>query len=243
MSKNQKKVEVWIVEDEIDLSEMLALSLRNNGCEVIEFSNSEKFLEVFELRKPPNVVITDIRFPFGPNGRDLLKAIKSKDVFSPSVIIVTAYEDYPIETLYNEGAESIFIKPFDLQEIGFTVNRLALPLRERITTEPTEFFQHFSSSKIVNNCDVGDYMFGRGGMCIKTNQRLFMNEIVNFTISIRELDNINVEVIGIVRWENIYSQIPEYGIEIIKLTPPDPYLELVEKTHPLAYIPNITINS
>lgn len=242
MFENLKKTKVWIIEDELDLCEMLTLSLIHKGYDVTGFSNPFKFIEAFDSGKTPDVVITDIRFPFGLNGRDVLKSIKAKNVFVPSVIVVTAYEDYPVEVLYNDGAESVLIKPFDLQEIAVAVSRLALPFRDRFDFEPKELFPNLTYSRYIPNSEIKNYKLGRGGLCIAINQRLSVGEIVNFTLDVEELDNIVVEILGIVRWENLRCQIPEYGIEIIKMNPIQPFLKLIEGMNLVPYIPNRITN-
>ncbi len=238
MFGNSRKLEIWIIEDETDLCEMLTLSFRSQGHCVVQFSRADSFLETFNSGKTSDIVITDIRFPIGLNGKELLKTIKERNPFTPPVIIITAYEDYSVRTLYDEGAESIFVKPFNLQEIDSAINRLTLPIKNRFSLSVEEFTLHFSNYvRTIDTKEIIDYDFGRGGLCIRSSQKLNINEFVNFTINMREIDNYKPEITGIIRWYNPIKPQPEYGIEIINVNPPDLFLDLLEKTLPVAYIP------
>lgn len=243
MTNALRNLEIWIVEDEIDLSGMLNLSFTTRGHRVVEFSKANDFLEAFGSGRIPHIVISDIRFPIGVDGRELLKVVKQKNHFIPPVILMTAYEDYDISTLYNDGAESIFQKPFDLQEIELAINRLTLPLRTKLSLTLNNFSRHLSNNvKVIHSREILDYKLGRGGLCIKSTHKLRISDVVDFTINIRELDNYGLEIIGIVRWLNIHSRIPKYGVEIISVNSPNLLGELLGKTKPLPYIPKETLN-
>ncbi len=116
-----------VVDDEPDMRWLLAGVLRDQGFEVVAAENGRAALEQIS-RESPDVVLLDLRMP-GLDGIQVLKQVKAVDPHIP-VVIVTAYGALPSAVrAMRLGAYDYLTKPFDNDEILFTLRR-ALEKRE-----------------------------------------------------------------------------------------------------------------
>lgn len=103
---------IVIAEDEPDIRELIAFTLRFAGHEVITGSNGE---EGYELAKKehPDLVMLDVRMP-KMTGYEACKRIKSEpDIAKTPVIFLSAKgQENEIEQGLSVGAEDYLLKPF-----------------------------------------------------------------------------------------------------------------------------------
>ena len=106
---------ILIVEDDSDISQMLAELFALNGyCSVQAFSGTEALLCVD--REPPAAVILDLMLP-GMSGECVLAEIKGKYP-ETMVIVEQAKEDVNTRiSLLKAGADDYLTKPFDTGEL------------------------------------------------------------------------------------------------------------------------------
>ncbi len=116
-----------VVDDEPDVRWLLTRVLRDKGLEVVTAEDSLAALEQIP-REPPDVILLDLKMP-GLDGIQVLEQVKRMDPHMP-VVIVTAYGDLgsAVQAM-RLGAYDYVTKPFDNDEIVFTVKR-ALEKRE-----------------------------------------------------------------------------------------------------------------
>ena len=98
-----------LIDDEKSIVDVMAISLKSDGYEVLTSSSGEEGLEIFD-RESPDIVITDIKMP-GMDGIEILKAIKERSDIT-EVIIITGHGDVDnaIEAL-KYGASDFINKP------------------------------------------------------------------------------------------------------------------------------------
>ena len=106
---------ILIVDDEVDLREIVASELEFAGATIFQAENVSHAQEILNHQKV-DLIVSDIRMP-GGTGIDLLKFIKSKDVESPPIILITGFADITLEDAYHLGAEALISKPFKLEEL------------------------------------------------------------------------------------------------------------------------------
>jgi two-component system response regulator FlrC len=116
---------VILVEDDEDLREAIAVTLRMKG---IDFVTHQRAETVVPLLRPGlnTVLVTDYKLP-GMNGIDLLK-IAQKECPDLPVVIMTAFADakLAVEAL-KAGARDFLIKPFVPQQLIEIISRYHAP--------------------------------------------------------------------------------------------------------------------
>ena len=94
-----------VVDDEPAILRLVAVVLRDLGCETLTAVNAESALEIAE-KTDPDFVISDVKLP-GMDGVELAKRLKSKD--KTPVLLMSAFG----EPRAHEG-DGFLAKPFDI---------------------------------------------------------------------------------------------------------------------------------
>ncbi|MFL6195983.1 MAG: response regulator [Thermoanaerobaculia bacterium] len=122
-----KEVRILVVEDEIDTRDLIALSLRQCGAEVMAVGSVQEALDEID-RRVPDVLVSDIGMP-GEDGYDLIRKIREREPGQGAnlpAVALTAYaraEDR-LRAL-ESGYQTHLAKPIDPSELVATVARLA----------------------------------------------------------------------------------------------------------------------
>ena len=113
--------DVLVVDDDLAVSKVLAALLAQAGITCRQVPDAPSALEALRAR-PVDVVLTDLRMP-GPSGVDLLEAIVARWPEVP-VILLTAHGNVGVAVeAMKKGAADFLLKPFDREEILFTVRK------------------------------------------------------------------------------------------------------------------------
>lgn len=103
---------ILIAEDEPDIRELVAFTLRFAGHEVVATSNGEEALHKAS-EMVPDIILMDVRMP-RMTGYDACRAMKAdpllKDI--PIVFLSAKGQDAEIQTGLDAGAEEYLLKPF-----------------------------------------------------------------------------------------------------------------------------------
>ncbi|MBE0680644.1 MAG: response regulator [Anaerolineales bacterium] len=103
---------ILIAEDEPDIRELVAFTLRFAGHEVVATSNGEEALrQASEII--PDIILMDVRMP-RMTGYDACRALKADPVLKdiPVVFLSAKGQDSEIQTGLDAGAEEYLLKPF-----------------------------------------------------------------------------------------------------------------------------------
>lgn len=216
---------VLIVEDEVELREPLVMEFESLGCKVFEAANGVKAFEIV-CRENPDLVISDIRMP-GGDGISLLKKIRERGTDMPVVMLITGFSDLSFEETYDLGAEAVLSKPFDLDEMEDTVERLLTPPEQRWSTpvDPNSIRLHLQR-KFASLSEAeaeGLLAMARGGFFY---DRSFEDPIhpgnrVSFDFVFEGGELTRLEGTGLVRWVRLQEAPACHagsGIEFLYLT-------------------------
>jgi DNA-binding response OmpR family regulator len=115
---------ILIAEDEPDIRELVAFTLRFAGHEVTATSNGEEALQQASLIIP-DIIIMDVRMP-RMTGYDACRAMKTdvalKDI--PVVFLSAKGQDAEIQTGLDAGAEEYLLKPFAPDQLAERVKAI-----------------------------------------------------------------------------------------------------------------------
>lgn len=103
---------ILIAEDEPDIRELVAFTLRFAGHEVTAASNGEEAVQQAG-RIIPDIILMDVRMP-RMTGYDACRAMKADPVLKdiPVVFLSAKGQDSEIQTGLDAGAEEYLLKPF-----------------------------------------------------------------------------------------------------------------------------------
>jgi DNA-binding response OmpR family regulator len=115
---------IVIAEDERDIRDLIAFTLRFAGHEVVAGANGEEAVELVE-RENPDLIMLDVRMP-RMTGYDACRAIKANPAFvdTPVVFLSAKGQESEIETGLAAGAEEYFLKPFAPDELTKRVHEI-----------------------------------------------------------------------------------------------------------------------
>ncbi len=124
LKPDQKTISVVIVDDEKHaVDELVELLEAHDGLQIVgKYADPEEAVDgILALR--PNLLLMDIKMP-GMDGFDILKKLSEAGV-EPSVIFITAYEQYAIEAIKHAAFDYI-LKPVEKQELYQALFRFSI---------------------------------------------------------------------------------------------------------------------
>lgn len=217
----ENKKTIFILEDEIDLNEMISIELKTRGYETVTFYNPKDFVKTFSEIKP-DLLITDLRLP-EVSGVEIIKIVKKIDVYNPPIIVITAYNDVPIQKLFQLGVESVIHKPFQLLMLSSTIERLCIPWEQRLQLNIEKYGQYAGWIRKLVESKMNNILIGRGGFSFSTEEKIGNNEIVEFAIRVQNQEGIFLSGKGIVQWDILnfinkeQKMVNKYGVEFVYL--------------------------
>jgi len=149
---------VLLIDDEEDILDVLSLSLRSDGYDVITAPSGEEGLVAFEHESPP-IILTDLKMP-GMDGLEVLKRIKSSNP-DAEVIVVTGHGDMDsaIDAL-RYGASDFVNKPVREEALQIALKRAKekLVIREKLRayTLDLENMCHIAIGEVKRKSDFQD---------------------------------------------------------------------------------------
>jgi signal transduction histidine kinase len=112
---------ILIVDDEADIRDVLAVSLKDMGYRTVEAENAKRAFEVL-TETHPDIVVTDIKMP-GGDGIELLRKIKHERP-ETEVVMITGHGDMnlAIRSL-KYGATDFITKPISIDALEIAIKR------------------------------------------------------------------------------------------------------------------------
>lgn len=105
---------ILIVDDEEDLRDLFSQVVGAAGFKTKTASGGIEAIALLD-KNVFAAILTDIRMPKG-DGVELLKNIKQNYPQLP-VYIMSGYNDFSVQELLNMGAEQVFTKPFNYEDL------------------------------------------------------------------------------------------------------------------------------
>lgn len=123
---------ILIAEDERDIRDLIAFSLRYGGFEVVEAANGQEAVDrAVEVK--PDLILMDVRMP-KMTGYEACKKLKAIDGMKhiPVIFLSAKGQEAEIQQGLDAGAEEYILKPFAPDELASKVREVI----ERITKKP-----------------------------------------------------------------------------------------------------------
>lgn len=131
---------ILVVEDDAELSELVALHLRRAGYEVLQAGDGEAALARVRDDRC-DLVVLDLMLPPGPDGLAICRSIRDRSAWLPILILTARGEEVDRIVGLELGADDYVTKPFSVRELVARVGALlrrvdALRRPERGREEP-----------------------------------------------------------------------------------------------------------
>ncbi|MCX7944512.1 MAG: response regulator [Deltaproteobacteria bacterium] len=128
------KKNIFIVDDEPDIVELIKINLEKSGYLVKGFYDGESMLNYINQKYLPDLIILDIMLP-NIDGMEIAKQLKfNQETASIPIIFLSAKnEDIDKITGLEIGADDYVTKPFNVREL---IARIKAVLRRRLPEKP-----------------------------------------------------------------------------------------------------------
>jgi DNA-binding response OmpR family regulator len=124
MTSGMVSTKILIAEDQDDLRDMIAQTLRISGYEVTATDDGENAYQQAKSTQP-DLIILDYELP-GLNGRQVCMRLKAMEAFSSTPILIISSYGSPryVEASLQAGAQEFIRKPFELTHLIDKVDTL-----------------------------------------------------------------------------------------------------------------------
>lgn len=149
-NKTNETTLVYVVEDEPDILQLLALHLRKAGFTVEAFNEAVPMLAVLETAKRlPDLIVLDLMMP-GMDGLEVCKRLKRNDhyVNIPIIMVTAKTDEFDIVLGLELGADDYISKPFSPRELVARVKAVLRRLKH--TVEPPSGNISIDSNLTIN---------------------------------------------------------------------------------------------
>ncbi|MBI3359758.1 MAG: response regulator [Chloroflexi bacterium] len=115
---------ILIAEDERDIRDLIAFTLRYSGHEVVQANNGEEAVNL-ALQEKPDLVLMDVRMP-RMTGYEACRVIKANDEIKhiPVVFLSAKGQEAEVQTGLEVGATDYILKPFAPDQLAKRVAEL-----------------------------------------------------------------------------------------------------------------------
>jgi DNA-binding response OmpR family regulator len=110
--------QVWVVDDDEEMSSAIGLMLKMLDCEVISFHSARSVAQKLLTGKSPQLLILDINMP-EVSGLDLLEFLRRRHEWKelPIVMLSSEAADSMIDKALLLGADAYIMKPATIEEL------------------------------------------------------------------------------------------------------------------------------
>lgn len=123
---------IYLVEDDKDIRDLVVYALKNEGYDVLAFSDGREIFLNLE-KKMPSVLILDIMLPY-ENGLEILKKIRKQYKFLPVIMLTAKSLEYDKILGLDLGADDYITKPFSIIEFLARVRAILRRCKKDVET-------------------------------------------------------------------------------------------------------------
>ena len=118
---------IMLVDDEMEILDILAQLLEEEGYTVVTFSDGRAALDYARIQ-PPSLALIDLMMPL-MDGRDLILHLRAEHISHFPVVVMSASTNFDL--IRNLPIQDYISKPFDLDDVVARVRTLtsAVPAR------------------------------------------------------------------------------------------------------------------
>ncbi|HNQ93965.1 MAG TPA: response regulator [Anaerolineales bacterium] len=110
--------EIWVVDDDDEMSRAIGLMLEVLDCKVTVFNNVRGAAQLIVSGKKPDLIILDVNMP-EVSGLDMLEFLRRRPDLAklPIVMLSSEADDAVVDQALSLGADAFAMKPVTLEEL------------------------------------------------------------------------------------------------------------------------------
>jgi DNA-binding response OmpR family regulator len=230
-----KDASILVVDDEPLLLKFVGDWFKSVAGKVFVAGDGVQAMKVLS-QNAIDLIVTDVRMPV-MNGISLLKEVKANRGNKVHVIFITGFADIEPCEAYDLGIEAILEKPFEFDDLLNAAKR-SLAERDEIWQTPRDLAAYptltGSFASLTQALQEHRIMFGSGGFCVETKQRLVEGP-VNIKLDFKA-EQYSLSGQGIVRW--LVNESNQVGVELTYVNN-ESRVRVLQLTEPaVCFIPN-----
>ena len=142
--------DIYVVEDDVNISEIESIALQNSGHRVETFENAKLFFERLSVMRP-ELIILDIMLP-DEDGLEILRKLRSKPDTRRIPVILISAKSTEIDKVkgLELGADDYLTKPFGVMELIARVKALLRRTEEERKISGKEKYIHMGVVFVAN---------------------------------------------------------------------------------------------
>jgi CheY-like chemotaxis protein len=111
--------QVWIVDDDHEMSKAMGMMLELLDCQTTRFLNARSAAQTLLAGERPDMIVLDINMP-EVSGLDLLEFLRRRTEWQelPIVMLSTEAADVTVDQAMELGADGYVMKPVTLEELS-----------------------------------------------------------------------------------------------------------------------------
>lgn len=144
MEENRGKAKqqqlIFVVEDEPDILELIAINLKKAGYGVEKFTEAGPMMTMLERnQKVPDLIILDLMLP-DHDGLEVCKSLRKSEKYSdiPIIMVTAKTEEFDVVLGLELGADDYIPKPFSPRELTARVKAVLRRGRRKDVTSPAK---------------------------------------------------------------------------------------------------------
>jgi two-component system chemotaxis response regulator CheY len=117
--------QVWVVDDDPEMSQAVGLMLQLLDCNVQRFFNARSAAQALLAGGKPELFILDINMP-EVTGLDFLEFIRRRSEWKmiPAIMLSTEAQDVTVDRARSLGANGYVTKPVTIDELEAVINKV-----------------------------------------------------------------------------------------------------------------------
>jgi len=148
-------IKLLLLEDDTQLSEIIAEYLEENGCTIVVASDGQEAIDkIYEERF--DILLLDVKVPY-INGFDLLSKIRADGNETPAIFLTSLNSMDDLSRAFESGCDDYLKKPFELRELLLRVKTISKRAFFHKSDEKIDIGNHvlfdIGSSKIMKDGD------------------------------------------------------------------------------------------
>lgn len=121
---------IFLAEDDDDMRALIAMSLQNDGYDVIEAKDGAELLDLLagasaSPMRRPDIIVSDVLMPCY-SGLGVLAALHKSSWNIPVILITARRDESVIRDAMRLGASAVVHKPFDIDDLRTAILNVSI---------------------------------------------------------------------------------------------------------------------